>query len=183
MLNSNKPKEVISSLWLSGYTGSGIDVIASELSHLLKKKGYKVIYLDDTEMSRVLGVDLDLSPPGIVNTLQQAVLANKLLMSHGFFVINSITMPLNYLRKIPYKMLGDCYNEVELLCDNSRLLGGDKAEDYKKAILGQITLPGVNYSWEASEFSKMKYSLDKVSKEAILSHLMELFHQIENPNS
>lgn len=125
-------------IWLTGLSGSGKSTIAVELERFLFSNNKLSYRLDGDNIRHGLNGDLGFSLSDRMENIRRIAETAKLFADSGIITIVSFITPLNEMRDMARKIIGEKYREVYIKCDVNECMKRDPKGLYKKAAAGEI---------------------------------------------
>jgi adenylylsulfate kinase len=137
-------------LWFTGLSGSGKSTIASEVEHILFKKGLSTVLLDGDNVRHGLNRDLMFSEEDRKENIRRLGEVAKLFVNNGVIVLVAAISPIEEDRWAVRKMLGkDEFIEIYVDCSLSECENRDPKGLYKKVRSGLISnFTGISNPYE-----------------------------------
>lgn len=162
-------------LWFTGLSGSGKTTLATNLSELLRKKGYNTEILDGDEIRKGLSRDLGFSKEDREKHNERVMYVAKLLSRNGVITLVPLISPYREIREKAREEI-DNFIEIYVRCPLDVLIKRDTKGLYKKALAGEIkNLTGLQDTYEEPVNPDVIVDTDKLSiqesVDLILDHL------------
>lgn len=150
--------------WLYGQSGSGKTTIAIDLEKQLHSQGKFVVVLDGDNLRSGLNQGLGFSTDDRMENIRRAAEVAKLLVQNGIIVIACFVCPLNAMRDLARKIIGDDFTDIYIKASIETLIQRDTKGFYKKALEGKMdNLTGVNSEFEEPNNADLTIDTEKVS--------------------
>jgi len=161
-------------IWFTGLAKSGKKDIAKELVEILKKKEFKVEYIDGHSI-RELMPETGHSREQVNLHIKKIGYLAKKLEEQGVFVVASFLSPYRESREFVKNLCNNFY-EVYISTPINICKKRDNSGVYEKAIEGKISnLPGIDLEYEAPLNGSMNFNIENITpKEAA----KEIFNKI-----
>lgn len=163
-------------VWIIGLSGAGKSTLAQEVVNLARQRISNVVLLDGDLVREALGNDLGHTMLDRKKNADRLCRLGKLLDDQGIHVVCSVLSLFPESRAWNRKRLRNYY-EVYIAAPLDSLVRRDGKGLYKKALAGEIELPGVNMDFPEPERSDLVIP-NGGSLEALLGHAPELVERI-----
>ena len=181
--DNNVPDEVAeyittlrTTLWLTGLPCAGKTTLAKRLKEELDNRGYKAVHLDGDDVRGKLNADLGFSPDDRKENLRRVAHIARLFNENGNFVIASFVSPLEELRQMVRRIIGNfqlCYVKCGLATCEKRDLKGM----YKRARRGEIEqFTGVSALFEEPADAEIVVDTENNDVGQCLAHILREMH-------
>jgi adenylylsulfate kinase len=161
-------------IWITGLSGAGKSTLAQEVVNFARKRISNVVLLDGDMVREVFGNDLGHSIQARKKNADRLCGLGKLLDDQGIHVVCAVLSIFSESREWNRKHLNSYY-EVFIDTPIDSMIQRDVKGLYKRALAGEIELPGVNMAFSPPEQSDLVISnagsLDDFMKHA--SHIAE----------
>ena len=94
-------------IWMTGLSGSGKTTLAIELERELTKKGYFIKVLDGDNVRSGINNNLGFEEADRVENIRRIAEVSKLFMDCGVITINCFVSPMNSMRDLAKKIIGE----------------------------------------------------------------------------
>ncbi len=164
-------------LWFTGLSGAGKTTLATNISNLLNKAGYRVEILDGDEIRKGLSRDLGFSKEDREKHNERVMFVAKLLSRNGVITLVPLISPYRDIRERARKEIEN-FVEIYVRCPINVLIQRDTKGLYKKALAGEINnLTGLQDPYEEPLNPDIVIDTDKYSIEEsvriIISYLKD----------
>ena len=151
--------------WFTGLSGSGKSTLAIELEKKLHKKGYLIKLLDGDNVRTGINKNLRFSEADRNENIRRIAEINKLFIENGIITINTFVSPVNNLREMAKKIIGDSnFYLIYINCTLKECENRDVKGLYAKARKGEIPdFTGVSAPFEEPEKVFLEINTEKKS--------------------
>lgn len=144
-------------VWMVGLSGSGKSTLARALENTLHEEGYLTQLLDGDNLRVGLNNNLTFSEEDRKENIRRAAETAKLFMNAGLVTICSFISPVEEIRDMARKIIGDGYTEVFIECPLEVCEERDVKGLYAKARKGEIPdFTGISAPFEAPKNADIK---------------------------
>lgn len=126
-------------IWLYGLSGAGKSLLACALGKKLRDEGFLCTILDGDHLRSGLNRDLGFSDEDRAENIRRAAEVSKLFLQSGVITLNAFITPLNSLRDLARKIIGDDHLiEIYIKCSYETCAKRDVKGLYAKAQKGEV---------------------------------------------
>ena len=165
-----------STLWLTGFSGSGKSTIAFELEQRLIEAGHVCVVLDGDNVRHGLNRDLGFSPEHRKENIRRVAEVARLLNDAGLIVVTAFISPYREDREMARSIVGhDRFVETYLSADLEVCERRDPKGLYAKARTGEIPeLTGVSAPYEPPTAPEITLDTGRETVDTCVTRLFEL---------
>ena len=163
-------------VWITGLSGAGKSTLAQEVVNLVRQRIPNVALLDGDLVREALGNDLGYTIQDRKKNADRLCGLGKFLDDQGIHVVCAVLSLFPESREWNRQYLRNYY-EVYVKTPLDSLMRRDGKRLYKRALAGEIELPGVNMDFSEPECPDLVIA-NKGSLENLLGYAPELAERI-----
>jgi len=161
-------------LWMTGLSGAGKTTIALELERRLFLENFKVVVLDGDNIRSGLNNNLAFSEADRTENIRRIAEVSKLFAGNGIIVIAGFISPLESMRELAKKIIGEVYTDVFISCPVEVCEQRDVKGLYRMARKGELTnFTGVDAGYEKPKNPALVVETDRSSPEECVKKIYD----------
>lgn len=159
-------------IWIVGRSGCGKTTLAEGVLSLVREKLSNVVLLDGDAVRAIFANDLGYEIDDRKKNAGRLSQLSRFLEHQGIHVIAAVASAFEETREWNRANL-TAYHEVLIECPFEQLVARDPKGLYKRALSGEIFLPGVNQPYEPPQCPD-EVIVNSDSRDSLLTHAARL---------